>query len=134
MDVKLENVMISPKNEVTLIDFGLCTECCELSNRFHGSREYCAPEVLQKIQFSTKLADAWSIGILLFSLLKATFPFNMDVENQTELTANMNKIPDYRNLTIGASRFIYGALQTNPSKRWTIEKMISDPWLLRQTS
>jgi len=85
-DLKLENVMLTDKGHVRIIDFGLAhqysmgddgtykerplSRCC-------GSEVYSAPEVLDPdVGYSYK-ADLWSCGVILFALLYGCFPLEL---------------------------------------------------------
>ncbi len=63
-----------------LIDFGsavaLPPEDDEgLFRTFYGTVEYCSPEVLEGRPYRGPELEAWSIGVLLFTLLFAENPF-----------------------------------------------------------
>ena len=65
--------MISETNSIKLIDFGLSTTLGVCLDPV-GSRSYCAPEVWDEA-YDPFVADAWSLGICLFSMKLAFFPF-----------------------------------------------------------
>jgi serine/threonine protein kinase len=37
-----------------------------------------APEILNRVQYSSAKADIWSLGVLLFVMLEAKYPFLID--------------------------------------------------------
>lgn len=79
-DVKLENIMLEKKNELSsikLIDFSNYIKIPE-NNDFtiipsyeYGTLEYIAPELV--IGKFYKTSDVWSIGVLIYLLLTDTF-------------------------------------------------------------
>jgi calcium-dependent protein kinase len=86
-DLKPENILIEePKNKelsIKVIDFGASMfydPKIPLTDKF-GTVYYVAPEVL-KGRYSNK-CDVWSIGVILFTLLCGTVPF--DGENDDEI-------------------------------------------------
>ena len=78
-DIKPENLMIDGSdNTLKLIDFGLSTELApgeKLHDR-QGTPYYLAPEVLNK-NYDNK-CDVWSCGVIMYTLLSGTPPFNAD--------------------------------------------------------
>lgn len=77
-DVKLENVFLAADHRVKLGDFGFATptDGGTLCEEWLGSIEYAAPEVLNHEPYDPILADSWSLGIILFVLLKGYLPFS----------------------------------------------------------
>jgi serine/threonine protein kinase len=74
-DLKLENVLITPGNEVRVIDFGLSCNLSESrSLEICGSPGYLAPEMLAGYSYDTKV-DYFSLGVILFMLLSGRQPF-----------------------------------------------------------
>jgi len=78
-DLKPENVLLISGNDNTSIkitDFGFATKT-EGPNSLRtlcGTRNYIAPEILNKIPYDER-ADLWSIGVILFILLAGFQPF-----------------------------------------------------------
>jgi len=76
-DIKLENIIIDSDLNVKLIDFGFATltSSSRLLNFFCGTPSYMPPEIVEKVDYNGILADIWSLGILLYTLLCGAFPF-----------------------------------------------------------
>jgi len=76
-DIKLENILMDATGKVTVIDFGLCdiVPRGQNSQKFCGSLDYVAPEVVCKRTYNGFQADIFSLGIVLYTLLLAEFPF-----------------------------------------------------------
>ncbi|CAK9106176.1 unnamed protein product [Durusdinium trenchii] len=77
-DIKPANVMKikpGPSSDVKLIDFGLATFSKESQGvaRVGGTPEFMAPEVWSGVY--GRQCDCWSIGMMLYYLLVAQFPF-----------------------------------------------------------
>jgi serine/threonine protein kinase len=78
-DIKLANILITSKNNnIKLADFGLSNfydkekmqlrTCC-------GSPCYSAPEILIGCQYNPIVADIWSLGVVLYSMIEGCLPF-----------------------------------------------------------
>jgi len=90
-DLKPENILIDSNMNIKFADFGFSTnKNIESLTSFAGSNTYIAPEVYatlnSKIEdvkaYNGKQADLFSIGVILFLLVKGTFPFlNADQED-----------------------------------------------------
>ncbi|GLE07798.1 hypothetical protein PINS_up018464 [Pythium insidiosum] len=67
-DLSLENIFLD-RGICKIGDFGLSTRTHELSQVRVGKAYYMAPEVVRGEQYDAKIADMWSIGIVLFIML-----------------------------------------------------------------
>jgi len=86
-DLKPDNILYDPlEKKATIFDFGLSlemdkdkhvNECC-------GSPLYMAPEVILRKRHNAVLSDIWSLGIILYYLLFADFPW-YDVDDLEDL-------------------------------------------------
>jgi carbon catabolite-derepressing protein kinase len=134
MDIKLDNIIIDPTGrKVKIIDFGFCsfiTNEKDMITRRCGSKEYCAPELLNsKIElFSAIKQDVWCLGTVIFCLLTAKFPFHPKRRNAC---IAQGQHPQLR-LEFQASRqakdLISKMLQLDPAKRITMKEVASHPW------
>lgn len=90
-DLKCENVLLSRNLNCKLTDFGFARYCNDLGpsglcETFCGSAAYAAPEVVGGTPYNPKLADVWSLGVILYAMLNATMPF--DDSNRRKLLSN----------------------------------------------
>jgi len=138
-DIKLENILMDATGKVTLIDFGLCdlvSQPGQLSEKFCGSLDYVAPEVLSSPQYNGKLADCFSLGVVLFTLLFAEFPFvsNDRVNavrygrNQPRPNFSDSKINKY-SVDLKALDLISKMLSPNSNERITLDEVMEHSWI-----
>ena len=93
-DIKLENILLDDEGHILMTDFGLSKEQAhekqqdedgERTYSYVGTVEYMAPEIADRRSGDTghtKAVDWWSLGILLYELIKGRTPFVCDDDNQ----------------------------------------------------
>ena len=74
-DLKCENVLLMKDMKVKLSDFGFACYCYKMSETYCGSAAYSAPEIIQEKPYNPMLSDSWSLGVILFTMVSATMPF-----------------------------------------------------------
>ncbi len=82
LDVKPENIMLTPAGQVKICDFGVARklpsgrpgDTTEVEWRFAGTPAYMAPEVILSYQFDER-ADQFSLGIVFYEMLTGRNPF-----------------------------------------------------------
>jgi serine/threonine protein kinase len=127
-DLKLENILMDPKGNIALTDFGLSKEGQVIEGAIRasqadagmkticGTAEYMAPELLRHQPYG-KVVDWWSYGILLFEMLTGRTPF-VD-RNRRQMFKNIMQAeviyPNY--ISPVARSLISKLLNRDPSKR-----------------
>jgi serine/threonine protein kinase len=97
-DLKASNILVSKRNHIKLIDFGLSVYDCDNKLRgFAGTLEYAAPEMAGHKQYG-RAVDYYSLGILLFRLVTGKLPLsrnqvNMDKQEFLAYVASGFKFP-----------------------------------------
>ena len=124
-DIKPDNIMVTKDGTVKLTDFGYChTTLIAGDNEKGGTVYYAGPEMFLEGKYNTQSADIWSLGVLLFVMITATFPFTEDDEVQDQILAGRLFFPtwmneEYRNLVEWLT--IY-----NPGMRPRIQDVMAD--------
>ena len=98
-DIKLENILLDKNNQIKIIDFGfgMYNPQDRLQNFFCGTPNYMPPEIINKKSYIGEKADLWSLGVLLYKMLCADFPFKGENEKELYKMSKKGKfdIPDY---------------------------------------
>ncbi|XP_061081584.1 striated muscle preferentially expressed protein kinase-like isoform X2 [Conger conger] len=135
LDIKPENIIVTPMNSVKIIDFGSAQNFNPLFLKHYshrmGTLEYMSPEML-KGDVVGPPADMWSIGVLTFIMLSGRLPFMEKDTQETEvkiLAARFDLSKIYPNVSQSASLFLKKILCSYPWARPTIKDCFSNAWL-----
>jgi len=170
-DLKLENVLLVKKksgeppssSRIKLIDWGLAHQHAitadgaivpELLHSRCGSRSYMAPEVTNKeisgtVGYDGFAADVWSLGVCLFAMHLAFFPFEQAhpehdwrarrvIEAQRQGKSTMQTILSFYpqkggaphgGLSEGLLALLDRMLVFNPKRRASLEEVLASEWL-----
>lgn len=95
----------------------------------HGCPAYVSPELLHcSGGYSGKLADVWSLGVMLYTMLVGRYPFQ-DIE-PTVLFSKIRRghfvIPD--SLSSKAKCLVRSMMRQEPSQRLNAEELLDHPW------
>ncbi|XP_062865626.1 maternal embryonic leucine zipper kinase-like [Trichomycterus rosablanca] len=134
-DLKPENMMLDEKNNIKLIDFGLCAkpegglgtaliEGC-------GTPPYLAPEIIDEQPYHGAEADVWSLGVVLYVMLCGYLPFDGDdfVELHGQITKGHYDTPAW--LSPGSVLLIKEMLQVVPEWRIKVEHLLDHEWVMK---
>ncbi|CAD8113364.1 unnamed protein product [Paramecium sonneborni] len=133
-DLKLGNLFINDKMELKLGDFGLATKLDYDGQRRYticGTPNYIAPEILEERMGHSYQADIWSVGVIIYTLLIGKPPFET-----SDVKTTYNKIsqcqfnfPDHIQISENAKNLISRILVLDPSKRLTLDEILSHPFM-----
>ena len=130
-DLKPENILFDVFPRVKVSDFGLCGYLSNeiMMQTFCGSPCYCSPECLCKVKYDGRLADVWSLGVILFTMLTSENPWNINNTSIMlhQILKGLYQIPEY--VSDLAKDLIKSMLKVNPRERFTMEQVLKHPWL-----
>jgi 5'-AMP-activated protein kinase catalytic alpha subunit len=129
-DLKPENLLLDHKKEIKIADFGLSNTYNkgELLKTACGSPCYAAPEMISGKKYQGLMVDIWSSGIILYAMICGYLPFedsNNDVLYK-KITDGKFEIPPY--ISEPAKELLKLVLNTDPTKRYTIQQIRSHTW------
>jgi len=136
-DIKPDNIMVSPRGEVKVMDFGIAHVLGSVrqtrDKSIVGTLEYVPPEQIAGEPISPR-SDVYSLGILLFELISGRLPFEAEGEFELlrhhletvppRLSSLVAEVPSFLDLTIDR------AMSKSPDDRFPSCRAMAD--FLRQ--
>ena len=129
-DIKLENILLKKNYEIKIIDFGFGMYNPEkkLQKFFCGTPNYMPPEIAEKKPYIGELADMWSLGILVYKIFCADFPFKGKDEKELYKSIKTGKFSYAKYTPEYAKKIIGGLIVLDPNKRMTCEDVLNCEW------
>ncbi|CAH1779654.1 unnamed protein product [Owenia fusiformis] len=138
-DLKCENVLLDSRNNLKITDFGFARGGMKpgldgkriLSETYCGSYAYAPPEILKGIPYEPQVADIWSTGVILFTMVCGRLPYD-DSNHKTLLRQVQSKIvfPSKINLDTDLKDLIQNIL-VKCQERITIQNIRRHPWFTK---
>jgi len=132
-DLKLENAIITKKDQIKLIDFGFCKKvsCHQQLDTFLGSWEYACPEIIQRKPYNACKSEVWSLGVMLYALLFGQFPFSHNDREQEFIHEPKVPFPSASEQPVSATArdLLDKMLSCNPENRLDLKEVLRHPWL-----
>ena len=141
-DIKADNIMISSKNQIKVMDFGLAKLKGSLkltkASSTVGTLAYMAPEQIQGGEVDAR-SDIFSFGVLLFEMLTGILPFRGEHEAAI-MYSILNEEPEELQKFLPEVEpellhIIHRALEKNPDDRYQlVQEMTIDLRRLKKES
>lgn len=137
-DLKCENLLLDLSYNLVVSDFGFArgqpinaeSGKRRLSQTFCGSYAYAPPEILRGMPYDGAIADIWSVGVVLYTMVSASLPFD-DSNLKTLLEQVMRAVhfSSRKKISLEAKDLIQKILQPNIEKRLTVKLIKEHCWV-----
>jgi len=135
-DIKLGNLLFDADYNLQVADFGLAIRFdndTDTDTAIVGTPNYISPEMLDSKPYSFSV-DIWAVGIVMYTLLVGTPPFETASIRTTyqRIRENEWSFPDKPVLSEEARQLITDILKTDPLQRPSLVEIKNSPWFTTQ--
>jgi len=141
MDIKCANLLLGEDFKLKVTDFALSYMNGDSCLRGTGTKNYRAPELLERAVTDHKNSDIYSAGIVLFAMMAGFMPYSEDKETTGyELLELLKKqdgdfwkilkklIPMKISFGKDFKKLFFGMINSNPEERMTIADIKKSKW------
>ncbi|KAH6944496.1 hypothetical protein HPB50_003380 [Hyalomma asiaticum] len=130
-DLKPEKLLLDTDGNILLVDFGLCAKTKSgMSAHLRtscGSGVYAAPELVAGREYVSSVANIWSIGVLLYELVRGCLPFSSDNTGILFRMILVGKCKCPASLSDRFVNLISRMMVTSEDRRTTMAQVVDQP-------
>ncbi|KAJ6586809.1 Pkinase-domain-containing protein [Mycena vulgaris] len=133
-DIKAANILVAATGKVMICDFGvsaLLTTAGSKRNTMTGTPYWMAPEVVQTVPAYDTKADIWSLGIMIYEMIKGSPPHsNLEPFKVMDLIPRVKppRLPDNEG-SKDMRDFMAHCLKESPAERLPAEELAKTKWI-----
>ncbi|KAG2150611.1 kinase-like domain-containing protein [Suillus clintonianus] len=134
-DIKAANILITATGKVMICDFGvsaLSATTTSKRNTLMGTPNWMAPEVAQPVPAYDSKADIWSLGIMIYEMVKGAPPHS-DLRDAIKVMQLITKVQPPQLAEADGSKemreFVSHCLKASPSERFSADELIRTKWM-----
>ncbi|KAJ8581548.1 kinase-like protein [Rhizopogon salebrosus TDB-379] len=134
-DIKAANILITATGKVMICDFGvsaLSATTTSKRNTLMGTPNWMAPEVAQPVPAYDSKADIWSLGIMIYEMVKGAPPHS-DLRDAIKVMQLIAKVQPPQLAEADGSRemreFVLHCLKASPSERFSADELSRTKWI-----
>ncbi|GLB37162.1 putative ste ste20 ysk protein kinase [Lyophyllum shimeji] len=133
-DIKAANILVTATGKVVICDFGVSALLATSSskrNTLTGTPHWMAPELLQTLPVYDTKADIWSLGILIYEMIKGGPPHNTLENIKVMDLIPKAKPPRLQDNEAGKDLrdFMAMCLRENPAERLPADELSKTKWI-----
>ena len=129
-DIRSDHIIFDNNNTPKIIGFSYSTfynKNQKLKDSF-GSICYACPEIIQENSYDPELADIWSLGVVLYTMVCGYLPFSEENDEKNKDLITKGKIDFPKEISNKLKDLIKHMLDINSSKRYNFIKIMKHPW------
>ncbi|KAG1765007.1 kinase-like domain-containing protein [Suillus occidentalis] len=134
-DIKAANILITATGKVMICDFGvsaLSATTTSKRNTLMGTPNWMAPEVAQPVPAYDSKADIWSLGIMIYEMVKGAPPHS-DLRDAIKVMQLITKVQPPQLAEADGSKemreFVSHCLKASPNERFSADDLIRTKWM-----
>ncbi|KAF7973865.1 hypothetical protein HWV62_14076 [Athelia sp. TMB] len=134
-DIKAANILVTTTGKVMICDFGVSALSATTSskrNTLMGTPNWMAPEVAQPVPAYDSKADIWSLGIVVYEMVKGTPP-HADLGDPLKVMSLITRVKPPRLAEGEGSKdmrdFVTSCLRELPSDRLAADELSKSKWI-----
>jgi serine/threonine protein kinase len=122
-DISPNNILVTKDDRVYLIDYAL-SSAKYFNPLGFSSRRFSSPELFKRVDTITPASDIWSVGVMLYCLIKDKHPINDNPVEVTEVLSDEKRYEEakqninFDHIPEGIKRIIGRNMSYDPKQRY----------------